>query len=422
MRQDNPDIFFQRNSHNKFSPRAILVDMEPRVVQSITNGANKDLFDPRNVYLSQDGGSAGNQWVQGYLHGKQHAKEIIDMIDRQLDSCDNLEAFQLVHSVAGGTGSGFGSLLLEELSDRYNKKMIQTYSIFGASEVVVQPYNTMLTMKRLIQNSDCNVVFDNHSLMQIASENLKVKSPSYEDMNKLISTVMSASTNTLRFPSYSYNSLLSIMSTLIPTPDLHFLTPSYTPFTADYVSQEAALDVRRSTAYDVILELIDPRLQLCSYNEFTSRKVLSLIDIIISPNADQQRMDGDIQRALMKARQRLDFAPWTPSMVHLAMGQRSPYVNQKDAVVSGLQLANSTSVVPLLEKVCTQYDQLMHRSAFLNQYQRSDYDIETGVDIMDEFNESRELTRSLVAEYCAAESISYIEHDEEGFDDDVDMV
>lgn len=64
--------------------------------------------------------------------------------------------FMLCHSTAGGTGSGLGSYVLDHLSDRYPKKLIQTYSVFPnqdeVSDVVVQPYNTMLTLKRSTQN------------------------------------------------------------------------------------------------------------------------------------------------------------------------------------------------------------------------------------------------------------------------------
>ena len=34
----------------------------------------------------------------------------------------------LIHSIAGGTGSGMGSFLLEAINDRYPKKLIQTLS------------------------------------------------------------------------------------------------------------------------------------------------------------------------------------------------------------------------------------------------------------------------------------------------------
>jgi len=64
----------------------------------------------------------------------------------------------LLHSIAGGTGSGLGSYLLENLNDRYPKKLVQTYSVFPNSEeisdVVVQPYNSLLSLKRLTLNAD----------------------------------------------------------------------------------------------------------------------------------------------------------------------------------------------------------------------------------------------------------------------------
>lgn len=60
----------------------------------------------------------------------------------------------MTHSIAGGTGSGLGSLILELLSERYEKKITQTFSIFPnsseMSDVVVQPYNSLLALKRMI--------------------------------------------------------------------------------------------------------------------------------------------------------------------------------------------------------------------------------------------------------------------------------
>ena len=64
----------------------------------------------------------------------------------------------LLHSIAGGTGSGLGSYLLERMNDRYPKKLMQTYSVFpgaqGTDDVVVNPYNSMLAMRRLTENAD----------------------------------------------------------------------------------------------------------------------------------------------------------------------------------------------------------------------------------------------------------------------------
>jgi tubulin gamma len=47
------------------------------------------------------------------------------------------KGFVLCHSIAGGTGSGMGSNILEKLNDRFPKKLIQTYSVFPMTNEVV---------------------------------------------------------------------------------------------------------------------------------------------------------------------------------------------------------------------------------------------------------------------------------------------
>lgn len=97
------------------------------------------------------------------------------------------QGFSLTHSIAGGTGSGLGSFLLERLSDRFPKKLIQTYSVFPeSSDVVVQPYNSLLAAKRLINNADSVVVLDNAALTRIAADRLNTQDPSFVQTNQLV--------------------------------------------------------------------------------------------------------------------------------------------------------------------------------------------------------------------------------------------
>ena len=96
----------------------------------------------------------------------------------------------LLHSIAGGTGSGLGSFLLERLNDRFPKKLIQTYSVFPnqeAGDVVVQPYNSLLAMKRLTNHADSVVVLDNAALSRIAGERLDEVGASFKQTNQLVS-------------------------------------------------------------------------------------------------------------------------------------------------------------------------------------------------------------------------------------------
>lgn len=191
----------------------------------------------------------------------------------------------LLHSIAGGTGSGLGSFLLERLNDRFPKKLIQTYSVFpdtapdSASEIVVQPYNSILALRRLTQNADSVVVLDNGALSRIAADTLHVQKPSMSQTNQLVSTVMSASTNTLRYPGYMHNDLVGIVASLIPTPRCHFLQTSYTPFTSGSV--DAAKTVRKTTVLDVMRRLLQPKNQMVSTKPGKNSCYISILNIIM---------------------------------------------------------------------------------------------------------------------------------------------
>jgi hypothetical protein len=80
-----------------------------------------DLFVQENIFLAKDGGGAGNNWASGFSQGQKFYEEVFDIIDREADGSDSLEGFVLTHSIAGGTGSGMGSYILERLSDRQVK-------------------------------------------------------------------------------------------------------------------------------------------------------------------------------------------------------------------------------------------------------------------------------------------------------------
>lgn len=166
----------------------------------------KSLYNPENIFIAKDGGGAGNNWAQGYSAGERIYEEVMEMIDREAEGSDSLEVciisirawtnmimkfqgFMLMHSIAGGTGSGLGSFLLERLNDKFPKKLIQTYSVFPNAQegdVVVQPYNSVLALKRLTNHADSVVVLDNGALARLAADRLHVQTPSFDQTNQLV--------------------------------------------------------------------------------------------------------------------------------------------------------------------------------------------------------------------------------------------
>lgn len=241
-----------------------------------------------------------------------------------------------MHSIAGGTGSGLGSFLLERLNDRFPKKLIQTYSVFPeASDVVVQPYNSILAMKRLVNNADSVVVLDNAALSRIAADRLHIQDPSFLQTNQLVSTVMAASTTTLRYPSYMNNDLVGIIASLIPTPRCHFLMTSYTPFTSDEIDK--AKSIRKTTTLDVMRRLLQPKNRLVTTTSTRTSCYISCLNII-SGDVDPT----DVHKSLLRIRERqlANFIPWGPASIQVALTKRKTTQNR----VSGVMLANHTSM------------------------------------------------------------------------------
>jgi len=401
---DRKDVFFYQADDEHYIPRAILLDLEPRVINDIKRSDYAKLYNSENIYLSKDGGGAGNNWGSGYNQGDSLFEDILEIIDREAENSDSLEGFQLCHSIAGGTGSGVGSLVLEKLNDHFPKKLIQTYSVFPindenkASDVIVQPYNCLLTIKRLIQNADCVVVLDNTALNRISAERLKTDTPNFEQINQLVSTIMSTSTTPLRYPSYMHNDLISLVAALIPTPRLHFLVSAYTPL----ADEKEESKVRKTTVFDVMRRLLQQKNMMVSTgrNKAVNHCYISILNII------QGEVDpSQVHKSLLRIRERklAQFIPWGPASIQCFLSKRSPYV-QKTHRVSGLMLANNTNISTLFQRTLSQYDKLYSRKAYINPYVEK-----LGGDYQ-EFESAKEIVQELIAEYNAATTERYFDY------------
>jgi tubulin beta len=66
-----------------------------------------------------------------------------------------------VHALGGGTGSGMGSLLLQNLADEYPDRINLSFPVFPSpktSDVVTEPYNAVLCLPTLIEMCDLAMV------------------------------------------------------------------------------------------------------------------------------------------------------------------------------------------------------------------------------------------------------------------------
>ena len=107
-----------------------------------------------------------------YTVGKEMVDTVMDKIRRLADNCNGLQGFFVFHSFGGGTGSGFGALVLERLSTDYGKKSKLEFSVYPAPTMansVVEPYNSVLTTHTTLEHSDCSFMVRNTCITRVSS-------------------------------------------------------------------------------------------------------------------------------------------------------------------------------------------------------------------------------------------------------------
>ena len=115
-----------------------------------------------------------------------------------------------------------------------------------------------------------------------------------------------------------------------------------------------------------------------------------------------------VHKSLLRIRERrlATFIPWGPASIQVALTKKSPYLPNTYRV-SGLMLANHTSVTTLFRRIVGQYDKLRKRNAFLEGYKKE----ATFADGLHEFDEARSVVMDLINEYEEAETESYLDPD-----------
>lgn len=86
---------------------------------------------------------AGNNWAKGhYTEGIDLLDPVMEVIRKEVEPCDCLQGFQLIHSLGGGTGSGLGTLLLDMIRVEYPDRIIATHSVVPSPKVRIMMLNT----------------------------------------------------------------------------------------------------------------------------------------------------------------------------------------------------------------------------------------------------------------------------------------
>lgn len=223
--------FFREEEIGVPVARAVLVDMEPKVInQTLSKAAQSGQwkYGQRSGFCQKQG--SGNNWAYGYsVHGPRHEESIMNLIQKEVEKCDSLGGFFIVMSMAGGTGSGLGAFVTQNLQDRYCSSLKMNHIIwpYGTGEVIVQNYNSILTLSHLYRSSDALLVHENDAVHKICAKLMNIKQISFRDMNQVVAhqlgSVFQPTYSEEGPPHYRRNPLGDLMEILVPHPEFKML-------------------------------------------------------------------------------------------------------------------------------------------------------------------------------------------------------
>ncbi|XP_035709426.1 tubulin alpha-1C chain isoform X2 [Folsomia candida] len=386
---DSFNTFFSETNAGKHVPRAVFVDLEPTVIDEVRTGTYRQLFHPEQLLTWKE--DAANNYARGhYTIGKEIIDVTLDRIRRLSEACNGLQGFLIFHSFGGGTGSGFGSLLMERLSVDYGKKSKLCFSIYPAPRVstaVVEPYNAILYTHTTLEHCDCAFMVDNEAIYELCFRNLGIERPTYTNLNRLIGQIVSSITASLRFDGALNVDLNEFQTNLVPYPRIHFPLATYAPI----ISAEKAYHEQISVD-EITKACFDPANQMVLCDPRKGK----FMAVCLLYRGDVVPKDVNAAIAGIKANRAVQFVDWCPTGFKVGINYQPPTVvpggdlaKVQRAVCA---LSNTTSIMEAWARLDHKFDLMYAKRAFVHWYVGEG--MEEG-----EFSEAREDIAALELDY-----------------------
>lgn len=279
---------------------------------------------------------ASNNYARGhYTVGKELIDQVLDKVRRVADACSGLQGFLVFHSFGGGTGSGFGALLMERLSVDYGKKCKLEFCVYPAPQVatsVVEPYNSILTTHTTLEHSDCSFMVDNEAIYDICRRSLGIERPNYENLNRLIaqgmattcigtkqllifSTVVSSITASLRFDGSLNVDLNEFQTNLVPYPRIHFPLVAYAP-----IVSAAKASHESNSVQEISAACFEPNNQMVKCDPRNGKYMATCLLY----RGDVVPKDVHQAVATLKTKRTIQFVDWCPTGFKIGICYQPP--------------------------------------------------------------------------------------------------
>ena len=335
------------------------------LIDEVRTGSFRQLFHPEQLVTGKE--DAANNYARGhYTVGKEMIDTVLDKVRKLADQCNNLQGFLLFRSFGGGTGSGFGSLLMERLSVDYGKKSKLEFCVYPAPRVataVVEPYNAVLTTHTTMEHADCTFMVDNEATFDICHQNLDVERPTYSNLNRLIAQVVSSTTASLRFDGALNVDLTEFQTNLVPFPRIHFPLVTYAPI----ISAEKAYHEQFSVT-EITSACFEPSNQMVKcdprHGKYMACCLLYRGDVVPK--------DVNVAIANIKTKRTIQFVDWCPTGFKVGINNQPPTVVPGGDIAkvhrAACMLSNTTAIAEAWSRLDHKFDLMYSKRAFVHWY------------------------------------------------------
>lgn len=388
--------FFAETQSQKIVPRSIFIDTEPTVIDQTRCGKYKNLFHPDQMINGKE--DAANNFARGYSTiGSSLIPKVSNEIRKMAEKSNSLQGFFIYHSFGGGTGSGFSSLLIDNLLDNFPKKCKLEFVVYPAPNVstaVVEPYNAILSTHCTLDQTDCAFMVDNQAIYDISHERLAIERPSYNHLNRLISQVVSSITSSIRFNGSLNVDMNEFQTNLVPYPRIHFPLVSFAPFLPNQkVSHEGV------TVADLTSSVFERENQMVKCDPKDGKYMACCMLY----RGDVVPKDVNAAIATIKNKNDIRFVDWSPTGFKIGINLNQPFTVQNGDLAqvnrSVSMLASTTAIVNAWSSLNSKFDKMFAKRAFVHWY------LNEGMEI-DEFKAARENLAVLEKDYEEIESDS----------------
>ncbi|ESN91946.1 hypothetical protein HELRODRAFT_181869 [Helobdella robusta] len=397
------NVYFNEGTGSRYYPRSILVDTEPGTIDTIRASALGNMFKPENLVfgrqfkiLGQTG--ASNNWAKGYFaEGSEIVEIVMDALRREAEMTDLLQGIQMTHSLGGGTGSGMGTLLLNRVNDEYPDRIASSFSVLPSpkvSDTVVEPYNCVMALYHLTENTDETFCIDNEALYDICFRTLRLANPTYADLNHLVSLTMSGVTTSLRFPGQLNSDLRKLAVNMVPFPRLHFFLPGFAPLTSS-----GSQSFRSIKIANLVHQMFDAKnlMAACDPKHGRYLTVAAMFRGVASAKEVDEHMLN------VQSKNSSYFVEWLPNNIQTSLCDIPP----KGLKTAATFIANNTCIQELFKRVVDQYSMMHRRKAFLHWYMAEGME-------ESEFIEAEMSLNDLISDYqhCQDSPATFTEYEE----------